>query len=271
MTNWFNATTVIVLVESGGGKYFHLSCLGLKRLPNNSKTTWQCPACKRHNITKQSTTCAPVSSSSSSESGAESEDEPEIVNECVSVTNKTGVLGKLTNSDYDIINSPSGWLDCNIIQQAQVLLKEQNPLIDGFQRTTLGPARNFDIVNGEFVQILHTGHDHWVCASSIGCQLGTVNLFDSLYHNIIQPEVKEQTQDLLGGQLDDLVYIPTQQQTNGSDCGVFAIAIATCLTLGVDPTHETFDISIMRPHLADCLKNGKIDVFPHFFVQLLAL
>ena len=85
----------------------------------------------RDNISKESTTCTPVcSSSSSSESGAKSEDEPEIANECMSVTNKTGVLGKLTNSDCDIINSPSSWLDCNTIEQAQVLLKEQNPLID---------------------------------------------------------------------------------------------------------------------------------------------
>ena len=28
------------------GKFFHLSCLGYKRKPNNSKTTWQCDKCK---------------------------------------------------------------------------------------------------------------------------------------------------------------------------------------------------------------------------------
>lgn len=42
------------------------------------------------------------------------DNEPEIVNESVIVTNKTGVLGELTHIDYGIINSPSGWLDCNI-------------------------------------------------------------------------------------------------------------------------------------------------------------
>ena len=75
---------------------------------------------------------------------------------------------------------------------------------------------------------------------------------------------------MLGGQLEDLVYFPTQQQTNRSDCEVFAIAIATCLTLRVDLTHVTFDTSGMRPLLADCLKNGKIDVST-FLVQLLSL
>ena len=28
------------------GKYFYLSCIGLRRMPNNSKTTWICASCK---------------------------------------------------------------------------------------------------------------------------------------------------------------------------------------------------------------------------------
>ena len=28
------------------GKYFHLSCIGLRRMPNNSKTSWICANCK---------------------------------------------------------------------------------------------------------------------------------------------------------------------------------------------------------------------------------
>ena len=46
---------------------------------------------------------------------------------------------------------------------AQVLLQEINPLIEGFQRPTLGPVRNFSIVSGEFMQLFHTGQNHWVC------------------------------------------------------------------------------------------------------------
>jgi len=45
------------------GKFFQLGCLGLKRMPNNSKTTWQCPACRKSKF--QPTTC--ISSSSESE------------------------------------------------------------------------------------------------------------------------------------------------------------------------------------------------------------
>ena len=48
----------------------------------------------------------------------------------------------------------------------QVRLQKINPLIEGFQRPTLGPVRNFSVVSDEFVQLLHTGQDHWVCVIS---------------------------------------------------------------------------------------------------------
>ena len=69
--------------------------------------------------------------------------------------------------------------------------------MEGFQWPTLGRCRNFNIVSGEFIQILHTDNSHWVCVSSIGCLPGIVNLYDSLYHNIIE-EVEEQVVDLVG-------------------------------------------------------------------------
>ena len=134
------------------GKFFHLGCLRLKRMPNNSKTTWQCPACRKSKF--QPTTCT-------SNSESESENEVEFVKKTVGRIDKTSVLANLTSTDFDIINDPNGWLDCSIIQQAQVLLQQHNSLIDGLQRPTLGRVRNFDVASGEFIQILHTGTDHW--------------------------------------------------------------------------------------------------------------
>lgn len=124
------------------------------------------------------------------------------------------------------------------------------------------PIRNFDIVTSEFVQILHTGHMHWVCISSIGCMPGEVNLYDSLYHDIIEDEVTQQVKCLMADSYVGLISVPVQQQLNGSDCGVFAIAFATCLVYGLNPKDFTFNISQMRPHLIQCLKNGKMEMFP---------
>ena len=110
------------------------------------------------------------------------------------------------------------------------------------------------------MQLLHTGQDHWVCVSSVGFPPGTVKLFDSLYHDMISQEVEDQVKDLLADSFQKLEYAPSQQQTNGRDCGVFAIALATSLT----PQDMTFDIAKMRPHLVACLRAGAMTQFPSF-------
>ena len=61
--------------------------------------------------------------------------------------------------------------------------------------------------------------------------------------------------------MPDLIA-PVQQQGNGSNCVVFAIAFATCLFNFIDPITVDFDISKMRPNLLSCLKSGYINLFP---------
>ena len=278
------------------GKFFHLNCLDYKRMPNNSQTPWMCSSCKVAQTAKATTSRSTgpttrtstlnIQNAAASNSGvqvthssqptkrelnstatcvssdsSDDESDVEITGESTGNLDKTGALGALNDSHYEIINSPSGWLDCAIIQQAQILLKKANPLIESFQRTTLGPIRNFDIVTSEFIQILHTGHMHWVCVSSIGCTPGIVKLYDSLYHDIIE-EVTEQVKSLMADSYIGLVNVAVQQQLNGSDCGVFAVAFSTCLVYGFDPQDYTFDIPKMRPHLCQCLRMGELTMFP---------
>ena len=113
------------------------------------------------------------------------------------------------------------------------------------------------------MQILHTGNHHWVCISSVGCRDGIVNLYDSLYHNVISKEVEEQAINLVGADsFSSLNVVPIQQQRNGSDCGVFAAAFATALVHGVLPSLLEFDTTKLRKHLCECLKAGKLEMFP---------
>ena len=295
------ATTADRLVECHGsnctnGKFFHLQCLGLKRMPTSHKTTWRCYICCttiKTNVappsTSTPTTCsssedddddvtvvtigpgnqnktnvAPPSTSTPTtcSSSEDDDDDVTVVTTGQGNQNKTGPLATLTQDHFDLICNPLGWLDCDIIQQAHILLHNENLNIEGFQRPTLGPVRNFNIVSGEFVQILHTGNSHWVCVSSIGCPPGHVKLYDSLYNDAITQEIEQQTNDLLGGRLLSLVPASVQQQSNGSDCGIFAIAFAACLVFGIDPSHVNFDVPTMRPHLAACLRNKNISLFP---------
>ena len=88
--------------------------------------------------------------------------------------------------------------------------------------------------------------------------------FICLYHDIISQEVEDQVKDLLAGSFQKLEYAPCQQQTNGSDCGLFAIAFATSLVLGSIPQDMTFDIAKMHPHLEACLRVGSMTQFPSF-------
>jgi len=79
---------------------------------------------------------------------------------------------------------------------------------------------------------------------------------------VINQEVEDQIIDLMAGDFLKVASVPVQQQHNFSDCGVFAIAFATCLVFGVDPQFVTFYIKKMRPHLASCLRKDKMEMFP---------
>ena len=241
-------------------------------MPNNHKTTWVCFGC----ITKKSCSLKTYESESIEKNNQEentnlgllldADDTDDIILTDVTTgstsVNKKAKLANLTQAHFDIIKSSTGWLDCDIIHMAQVLLQNINQNIDGFQRPTLGPVRNFDIISGEFIQILHTGNKHWVCASNIGCVPGTVNIYDSLYHNVVEDEIKDQISSMLGDVFSDIDVIPVQQQSNGCDCGVFSIAFATCLVFQVKPESVQFINAEMRPHLAQCLRSSQMELFP---------
>ena len=90
----------------------------------------------------------------------------------------------LTNSDKEIILSPSGWLNDSIISAAQKLMLQHFPLISELQPPTLQHTRGFDMHRGDFVQILHVHDSHWSVVSNIGCEDGVVNYYDSMYPSI---------------------------------------------------------------------------------------
>ena len=50
------------------------------------------------------------------------------------------------------------------------------------------------------------------------------------------------------------------QQTNGSDCGVFAFPLI--FVVGRIPCSVRFDSNSIRHHLASCLEDGKFTRFP---------
>ena len=170
----------------------------------------------------------------------------------------------LQENDYKIIKHSNGWLTASIISAVNMTLHNQFPVIQGLQDTTLGETLEFDKPTDRFIQILHSSSNHWVMISNIGCCSGELNYYDSLYHSIT-PSVKRQIRCFHPGQHFDQIrmnIMPVQQQTNGCDCGIFAVAFSTSLLHGQDPCHATYDTTVMRHHLQECLKNNHFQIFP---------
>ena len=233
------------------GRYFHLNCLNYKRMPNNSQTTWICPSCRKK-----------VKVRRPHKDDDDDDGDVTFIQTLSTPTEKYKSLMSLGDNEFNLISSPTGWLDCAIIHEAQILLANINKNISGFQRPTLGPVGQFDIVTSDFVQILHVNNNHWVCVSSINCAPGYVNLMDSLSNPVPSQEIVDLVKSLLGPSYKGINQLPVQQQLNTSDCGVFAIAFATCLVYGQNPSQVRFNIPMMRPHLLNCFKARAMQLFP---------
>ena len=130
----------------------------------------------------------------------------------------------------------------------------------GLQDPILGQTLSFEVMREEFVQILHSGGNHWI---TISCPPATVMIYDSLYSKIPR-HTKEQICALLNTKKAhiNMVFVNVQSQNNAYDCGVFAIAFATALCEGKRPEELLFANEALRKHLLKCFQEGCINQFP---------
>jgi hypothetical protein len=147
---------------------------------------------------------------------------------------------------------------------AQMMMKKNNPDIGGLFCVTIGGSLEFPKVDEEIsMQIIHTGKDHWVLAAKGFNQPAHVLIYDSL-PGINQHPHTSCTSTLLQTKEKKMTYVVknVQRQGNGYDCGVLAIAFATSLLHGQDPTTVTYDVGPLRPHLRACMAAGNLTPFP---------
>ena len=121
----------------------------------------------------------------------------------------------------------------------------------------LSKSKNPIPAGASSLQILHIRGNHWIVASTIGCQTGEVRLFGSIYKSIDRSTMASVS--LVFGKAVSVFLEPSQQQQGGSDCGVFAIATCTALAHGITPL---FKQEKMRQHLVQCFENAKLSPFP---------
>ena len=114
------------------------------------------------------------------------------------------------------------------INIAQRLLSKQFPKVCGFQDTVIGKLQEFDVIPTEKN---YTGSLHWVFAANMESGKTDNEIHYSLFiFYAYHP----------GPQLT-ILSKSVQQQGNGVDCGVYAIAFATSLAYGNNPEKESYD------------------------------
>ena len=123
---------------------------------------------------------------------------------------------------------------------------------------------SMDIEPYEFVQILNKSDSHWFTVSTIGCKPGVVHVYDSASKHTPH-RTKEEIAALLNTSKDKITmqHMSVKHQYGGSDCGLFALAFATALCVGLDPTACKFKQELMREHFSSCILKGQMDQFPH--------
>ena len=121
------------------------------------------------------------------------------------------------------------------INYTQSLLSDKFPDVTGLKSTLLQQRIRVDS-NKPFVQILHVHNDQWITISNLCCEAGVVCVYDSIYDNI-SSEVRQLIDNICGSGISVVMYDKMPKQIGTTDCGIYAIATATALLHGVNPTN----------------------------------
>ena len=143
---------------------------------------------------------------------------------------------------------------------AQQLLKKRFPVNHGLHDTlTLHMLKKPE--ETPYIQIIHVNNNHWLTIAA-NSSTGPVEVYDSLNATELSAEALKLIQRYHGSSCKtNLMNI--QQQKGSKDCGLFAIATATSLCFGDDPTMISYNQEELRQHLLECLEAEDISPFPH--------
>ena len=177
---------------------------------------------------------------------------------------KRRVNAKLNDIIRDELRSAEAYLSDLTMNLAQWKLHQQFPQVKGFEDTEFSlptSKSSFSSMKCDFIQILHVD-DHWVTIASF--KEDEVNYYDSLFKGVIKDQVRRNIATICKSSKPNIRIrvIPCQQQQNSVDCGLFAVAVATDLAFGIDPSANSFDPSLMRGHLLQCFEDDRLTPFP---------
>jgi hypothetical protein len=115
-----------------------------------------------------------------------------------------------------------------------------------------------------YVQLLFD-NNHCVATALLNGHLYLANI----YSGYPMPTLAKQLQELYGHKINsngklEVIDLPVQQQPNGADCGLFAIANGFAFASGTLPFWSTltYDHIVMRKHLLNCFNARTMLPFP---------
>ncbi|XP_036140365.1 uncharacterized protein LOC118644830 [Monomorium pharaonis] len=169
------------------------------------------------------------------------------------------IILKPENKDIIVRNE---WLNDDHIDHFHELLQncsDYKPV--GTWRIQLPHLIQPVLQDAKHIQILYSS-SHWVCSYY---DRKNIFIYDSLNNKILHKDHEQFLKRLFPTYDFEKcsVKFPTvQQQPNGNDCGVFAIAFAISLLYNIKPDKVRYDHSLMRPHLLKILESNVIEHFP---------
>ena len=159
---------------------------------------------------------------------------------------KINTLQEILHHDY--------WLTSDAMDQASYLMAKDHDHLDGFQSvlpfSAIAQGGIVGTPEKKFVQMLNIRQSHWITVSNVFCNDTQLAIYDSL-RSPLDPRTLQALSWLLRPQSDtfEVLQPAVQQQTNLSNCGVFAIAFAYALCKGHQPEQCIFNESRMRAQL----------------------
>ena len=150
------------------------------------------------------------------------------------------------------------------------IMRQQFPEIGGLYNVQHGEKGNYPAPENKiWMQIMNNNLCHWLLVVSGFplCGGNDVAVFDSIGFDCDNDKFSVSTiSNLVGNKEFTLITPSCQKQTDRTSCGVFAIAFATSIALGLDPSTLVFEKEAkMREHLKDCLTHTSLNCIPDDF------
>jgi len=151
------------------------------------------------------------------------------------------------------------------INISQKLLRSQFPVINGLRSTLLQDKKDHSQIgpSDNKIQIIHCRErSHWVTATTIGCEVGEIKVYDSLYTALDKASIVVVSRLFKCKERScKITVVCPQKQVGASDCGLFAIAFATSVAI-TRKVMERYDQRRMRMHLVSCIEKQEMSMFP---------